>query len=138
MASLPESAWKTNPVIICHGKAKTDRHIREAARCGAKTREMVTARCDAGNGCGAWPPAIVEVLRETRAQAMRGLVDFDRIREMCRLVQGRIDHMALDRVTPLAAPLFLEVGRVPVEGAAQERLLAEEVSRLMETAGISR
>ena len=45
--------------------------------------------------------------------------------------------MALDRVTPLAAPLFLEAGRVPVEGRATERLLAEEAERLMAEAGLA-
>ncbi len=73
----------------------------------------------------------------TREEALRGLVDFGRIREMAERVAGRIDHLTLDRVSPLAAPMFLEMGRVPVKGAAEERLLAEEAERLMETAGLS-
>ena len=56
---------------------------------------------------------------------------------MVARIQGRIDHKRLSRVTPLAAPLLLEMGRVPVEGAAEERLLAEEAERLLETAGIA-
>jgi ATP-dependent Lhr-like helicase len=73
----------------------------------------------------------------TREEALRGLVDFGRIEEMAARVEGRIDHLKLDRVSPLAAPLFLEMGRVPVKGAAEERLLAEEATRLMEQSGLA-
>jgi len=52
-------------------------------------------------------------------------------------VQDHTDTLRLDRVTPLAAPLFLEVGKVPVKGAAEERLLKEETERLMQTAGLA-
>ncbi|NNF72364.1 MAG: DNA ligase-associated DEXH box helicase, partial [Rhodobacteraceae bacterium] len=76
------------------------------------------------------------MLQVTREEALRGLVDFGRIEEMLDRTAGRIDHVVLDRVTPLAAPLFLEAGRVPVQGQANERLLAEEVARVMESAGL--
>jgi ATP-dependent Lhr-like helicase len=76
------------------------------------------------------------MLRVTRTEALRGLVDFGRIEEMAERVAGRIDHVRLPRVTPLAAPMLLEVGRVPVKGQAEERLLAEEAERLMATAGL--
>jgi ATP-dependent Lhr-like helicase len=73
----------------------------------------------------------------TREEARRGLVDFGRIEEMLERTRGRIDHLTLPRVTPLAAPLFMEMGRVPVKGEAEERLLAEEARRLMESSGLS-
>lgn len=73
----------------------------------------------------------------TREEALRGLVDFGRIEEMLTRISGRIDHLKLDRVSPLAAPLFLEMGRVPVKGAAEERLLTEEAARLMEASGLA-
>ncbi|MBT8408916.1 MAG: DNA ligase-associated DEXH box helicase, partial [Alphaproteobacteria bacterium] len=76
------------------------------------------------------------MLQITREEALRGLVDFGRIEEMLARTAGRIDHLVLSRVTPLAAPLFLEAGRVAVQGDASERLLASEVSRIMETAGL--
>jgi ATP-dependent Lhr-like helicase len=76
------------------------------------------------------------MLNITRQEAMRGLVDFGRIEEMAHRIKGRIDLIELDRVTPLAAPLFLEVGRVPVKGLAEEKLLAAEAERLMSTAGL--
>ena len=77
------------------------------------------------------------MLQITREEALRGLVDFGRIEEMLTRIGGRIDHRRLSRVTPLAAPLFLEMGRVPVQGVAEERLLAEEAARLMETSGLA-
>ncbi|QFU07395.1 ATP-dependent DNA helicase RecQ [Rhodobacteraceae bacterium THAF1] len=72
----------------------------------------------------------------TREEALKGLVDFGRIEEMLARTAGRIDHVVCDRPTPLAAPLFLEAGRVPVEGSATEKLLADEAERLMEGAGL--
>ena len=44
--------------------------------------------------------------------------------------------MILDRVTPLAAPLFLEPGRIPIAGEGRERILAAEAERLMAEAGL--
>ncbi|MEM8979678.1 MAG: ligase-associated DNA damage response DEXH box helicase [Pseudomonadota bacterium] len=76
------------------------------------------------------------MMQITREEAMRGLVDFGRIEEMAARVSGRIDLVTLNRVTPLAAPLFLEAGRVPVKGLADERLMAEEAEKLMQTAGL--
>lgn len=76
------------------------------------------------------------MMRITRQEAERGLVDFGRIEEMAARIGGRIDHIHLSRVSPLAAPLLLEPGRVPVKGLAEERLLAEEAARLLATAGL--
>ncbi len=77
------------------------------------------------------------LMQITREEAMRGLVDFGRIREMCQRVGNRIDHVRLNRITPLSAPLFLEPGRVPVHGGADERLLEEEVTRLLQESGLA-
>ena len=77
------------------------------------------------------------MMQITREEALRGLVDFGRIEEMLARIDGRIDHLHLSRVSPLAAPLFLEMGRVPVKGEAEERLLAEEAARLMQQSGLA-
>jgi len=81
------------------------------------------------------------MLAITREEAMRGLVDFGRVEEMLARIgaepDGGIDCLRLNRVTPLAAPLFLEMGRIPVEGAARERLVAEAAERLMQAAGLA-
>ncbi len=77
------------------------------------------------------------MLQITHTEAMRGLIDFDRLRDMLTRIGARIDLVRLDRLPPLAAPLFLEVGRVPVVGAARERLMADEAERLMREAGLA-
>lgn len=77
------------------------------------------------------------MLQITREEAMRGLVDFARIREMCARVGDRIDLLRLDRVTPLAAPLFLEPGRVPIRGDADDRLIEEEITQLLDESGLA-
>ena len=71
------------------------------------------------------------LLRITWEEAMKGLVDFGRIEEMLTRTAGRINHVETDQVTPFAAPLFLEIGRVPIHGNANERLLDAEAERLM-------
>ena len=77
------------------------------------------------------------LLQITRTEAMRGLVDFGRVREMLERVGDRIDLIRLNRLTPFSAPLFLEMGRVPVEGMARERLMAEAADELMREAGLN-
>ncbi len=77
------------------------------------------------------------LLRITKQEALSGLVDFGRIRLMLEQTRGRIDFVTLPRVTPLAAPMFLEMGRIPIKGAAEERLLAAETAALMSAAGLS-
>lgn len=76
------------------------------------------------------------LLRLTRDEAMRGLIDFSRLEEMVARVQGRIDTLRLPRVTPLAAPLFLEPGKVPVDGKGRERLAEDAARALLRAAGL--
>ena len=76
------------------------------------------------------------LLRITHEAAMRGLVDFGRIEDRLSQVQGRIDLKRLRSVTPLAAPLFLEPGRIPVQGEGRERLAEAAAQRLMQAAGL--
>src|SRR5690606_31427851 len=76
------------------------------------------------------------MLRITREEALRGLVDYGRIEEMLARTGGRIDHVRVPHVTPLAAPLLLEIGKVTVSGEAEERLLAAEAKALMAEAGL--
>jgi ATP-dependent helicase Lhr and Lhr-like helicase len=76
------------------------------------------------------------MLQITRDEAMRGMVDFGRIAEMLAQIGPRIDVQRIARLSPLSAPLFLERGRVPVEGVARERLMEAEAARLMAEAGL--
>lgn len=77
------------------------------------------------------------MLRITRAETLRGLVDFARIEDIFDRVGDRIDFLRLAQISPLSAPMFLEVGKVAVSGAAEERLLAEETAAMMADAGLS-
>lgn len=76
------------------------------------------------------------MLRITRDEAMRGLVDFARIEDRLAQVAGRTELRRLRSVTPLAAPLFLEPGRIPVHGEGRERLAEAAAARLMQAAGL--
>jgi ATP-dependent Lhr-like helicase len=76
------------------------------------------------------------LMRITRDEALRGLVDFGRIEEMLGRIKG-VDHHRLSRVSPLAAPLLLEPGKVPIAGEGRERLLEDEAERLMAAAGLA-
>ena len=76
------------------------------------------------------------LMRITETEALRGLVDFGRIEEFLARTEGRIDHIKLERVSPLAAPMLLEVGKVPIAGEGRERLLAREAEALMAEAGL--
>ena len=76
------------------------------------------------------------MLRITRAEAGRGLVDFGRIEEMLARSRGRVDVVRAAHVTPLSAPLFLEMGKVPIRGRAEARLVAEAAEALLAEAGL--
>ncbi|MBO9442026.1 ligase-associated DNA damage response DEXH box helicase [Phaeobacter italicus] len=77
------------------------------------------------------------LMQITRQEALSGLVDFGRIEEMLARTRGRSRLLRLDRISPLAAPLLLEVGKVPVKGAAQEKLLERETEEMMRRAGLT-
>lgn len=76
------------------------------------------------------------MMQITKSEAMSGMVDFSRIRQMLDRIEGRIDHRALPHLSPFSAPLFLEAGRVPVEGQAVERLISEHTEALIKEAGL--
>jgi ATP-dependent helicase Lhr and Lhr-like helicase len=71
------------------------------------------------------------LLRATRADAAGGLTDVRRLSDMLARVRGRITHKPLDRVSPLAVPVLLEVGRERVAGTADEDLLREAEADLI-------
>ena len=66
------------------------------------------------------------LLRATRRDAARGLTDIGRLGELLARARGRIEWRRLDRVSPLAVPVLLEVGRESVyDNAALDQLLSE-------------
>jgi ATP-dependent Lhr-like helicase len=70
------------------------------------------------------------LLRATRADAAGGMVDLGRVAAMLARVRGRIRHVALDRVSPLAVPVLLEIGRESVRGAAEEEAMLAEAAAI--------
>ena len=76
------------------------------------------------------------LLRATRADAATGLTDVGRLAEMLMRVRGKIQTMRLDRVSPLAVPVLLDIGREFVRTAEDEdALLAETEALIAEATG---
>ena len=74
------------------------------------------------------------LLRAARADAATGLLDIRRLSDMLLRIKGRITHKELDRVSPLAVPVMLEIGRESVYGEASDELLAEAAEELVKEA----
>ncbi|WXD01554.1 ligase-associated DNA damage response DEXH box helicase [Bradyrhizobium sp. 27S5] len=74
------------------------------------------------------------LLRAARGDAATGLLDLRRLSDMLSRIHGRITHKALDRVSPLAVPALLEIGRESVYGEASDELLAEAAEELVREA----
>jgi ATP-dependent Lhr-like helicase len=74
------------------------------------------------------------LLRAARADAASGLLDIRRLGDMLARIKGHIVHKELDRVSPLAVPVMLEIGREQVYGEASDELLAEAADELVKEA----
>jgi len=73
------------------------------------------------------------LLRATRADAAGGLTDLGRVALMLDRAHGHLRVRRLDRVSPLAVPVLLDIGRESVRTPADEdALLAETESLLAE------
>ena len=66
------------------------------------------------------------LLRATRNDAAGGLTDLGRLSAMLGRVAGQVRHIRLSRVSPLAVPVLLDIGRETVRtGGSEDDLLAE-------------
>jgi ATP-dependent Lhr-like helicase len=74
------------------------------------------------------------LLQATWQDAATGLLDISRLGELLSRIRGRIAHTRLERVSPLAVPVMLEIGKEPVFGEAQEALLADAADDLVREA----
>ncbi len=74
------------------------------------------------------------LIRATRDDAARGLTDIRRLADLLARFDGKIDFRQLDRVSPMAMPLMLEVGREVVTASAVEDGLAELEAELIDEA----
>ena len=75
------------------------------------------------------------LLQATRADAAAGLLDVRRLAGMLSRIRGRIMHKPLERISPLAVPVMLEIGRESVKGEANDSLLAEAATLIEEATG---
>ncbi|MBP1842054.1 ATP-dependent Lhr-like helicase [Rhizobium petrolearium] len=71
------------------------------------------------------------LLEATRRDAASGLLDLGRLGDMLKRIRGHITHRDLDRVSPLAIPIMLEIGKEPVPGEAQDAVLKEAAEKLI-------
>lgn len=75
------------------------------------------------------------LLQAARQDAATGLLDVRRLSDMLARIEGRIVHKQLERISPFAVPVMLEVGREPVFGAsAMEAVLREAEEDLIRDA----
>ena len=65
------------------------------------------------------------LLRCARHDAAEGLIDAARVGQLLQRIRGRIRHAPLERLSPFAVPILLEIGKERVPGAAGEMILAE-------------
>ncbi|HEY5362928.1 MAG TPA: DNA ligase-associated DEXH box helicase, partial [Aestuariivirga sp.] len=70
------------------------------------------------------------LLRAAWEDAADGLINVERLGVMLKRIKGHILHRALERVSPLAFPVLLEIGRESIQGEAHDALLAEAEAEL--------
>lgn len=71
------------------------------------------------------------LLHATRADAEGGLIDLHRLTDMLYKAQGHIDHRRLARVSPLAVPVLLDIGKENMAGAILDDLLDDAAADLI-------
>jgi len=75
------------------------------------------------------------LMRATWADAASGLLDIGRLGDMLKRIRGHIVHKRLDRISPLAVPVMLEIGKESVAGGdAEEHVLREAAEDLVRDA----
>jgi ATP-dependent Lhr-like helicase len=74
------------------------------------------------------------LMKATWADAATGLLDIARLGDMLARIRGRIVHKRLDRISPLAVPVMLEIGKEPIVGEAYEDVLREAADDLVRDA----
>ncbi|MBJ6988348.1 ligase-associated DNA damage response DEXH box helicase [Devosia sp. MC521] len=74
------------------------------------------------------------LIQATRHDAARGLLDIERLGQMLTRVRSHIVHKPLERVSPLAVPILLDIGKEPIFGEGRESAMAEAANELLEEA----
>lgn len=71
------------------------------------------------------------LLEAAWADAATGLLDIGRLGQFLARIQGRIRHQPLDRVSPLAVPMLLEIGKEPIAGSKRDDVLRDASALLI-------
>lgn len=71
------------------------------------------------------------LIRAAWADAARGYLDLGRLQGLLTRVKGRLRHSRLERVSPLAVPVMLEINKETIVGEAQEAMLKEASDALI-------
>ena len=74
------------------------------------------------------------LIQATRRDAARGLLDIERLGAMLRRIQHNILHKPLDRISPLAVPILLDIGKTPIFGEARDSAMVDAAEELMREA----
>ena len=71
------------------------------------------------------------LLRCARQDAAEGMIDAARLGDLLARVEGRVRHTRLERLSPFAVPMLMEIGKERSPGAAGDAILAEAESELI-------
>lgn len=74
------------------------------------------------------------LLKAAWADAAGGYLDIARLQGLLARVRGRVAHIRLERVSPLAVPVMMEINKDPVIGEAREAMLRESADELVKEA----
>lgn len=103
---------------------------------GERTRRQVTVNTDLIYDVLRRHQPDHVLLRATRADAASGMTDLGRLAAMLGRVAGRVRHLRLSRVSPLAVPVLLDIGRESVRTEqGEDSLLAETEALVAEAMG---
>jgi len=73
------------------------------------------------------------LLQATRQDAARGLLDIKRLGVMLKRIKNHIIHRPVDKMSPLALPVMLEIGKEMIPGSAEDNILTEAAEELIQT-----
>jgi ATP-dependent Lhr-like helicase len=74
------------------------------------------------------------LIQATRRDASRGLLDIGRLGFMLRRIRKHIVHKPLDRISPLAVPVLVDIGKVRIDGEARDSAMADAADELLREA----
>ena len=74
------------------------------------------------------------LIEATRHDAARGLLDIGRLGDFLARIKKQIVHKPLDRISPLAVPILIDIGKTPVFGEARESAMADAAAELIREA----